>query len=453
MRHVLIPVGTGLALRNVLRTDLPSELLDRGLRPVFCVPAPLHAQLAAEPDRIPGELTPMPAFAPPRSEVVLRDLELGIVHRRARIATMEILLRDRARRRERRPWKERVAPLLGTSRLVYRMLRSARLRLYRGDECAGLFERWTPVAVFANNVFHAEESAVLRQAQHRGVPAIAMVHSWDNPSTKGGLPVTPDLLLVWSDAMAEEMTSYFGVPDAAMPRVGSPQFDIYSRDLEITRERLLSDYGFANETRIVVYATAAPGHCPQEPVYPTILAGLLERTQDRGPLGLVIRLHPRDREERYRQLLSHPLVRLETAGRRGEGVDDRFNPTDEDHVHLAALMRWSAVVVNVASTMALDAAANDTPVVHVGFDPEPVDEYLDSIERFFDYTHTTRLIGYGAAPVTRSPDELCTEVLRALDSPDERAPARTLLARGEGVDGRGESAARIADAIARRATR
>ena len=45
---ILIPVATGLALRDVMRTTLPAELRARGLTPVFAVPRALHATLSGE---------------------------------------------------------------------------------------------------------------------------------------------------------------------------------------------------------------------------------------------------------------------------------------------------------------------------------------------------------------------------------------------------------------------
>ena len=450
MPRALIPVGTGIALRNVLRTGLPSALRRRGIEPTYAVSAALYDELSREAEQLPGDIAVLPELPTARSETVLRDLAFGIVQRRCRIATMDILLRERARHRERTPWKERAAPLLGRSRAVYRLVRSLRRRVIDVSAVAPLLDHVRPDVVFANNIFNHEEAAVLRAARDRGIATVGMVHSWDNPSTKGDLPIHADVVLVWSDAMASEMTEYFGYPDERMPRVGSPQFDVYAQDLPTTRDDLLEHYGFDAGTALITYATGSPGHCPWEVRYPQILLRLLE---DRPDARLVVRLHPRDRAERYAALQGLPNVRVELAGRAGTGVDDRWNPTDEDHVHFAALMRYSDVVVNIASTIALDAAANDTPSVHVGFDAESGIDYLDSVTRFFDYTHIQRIVARNAAPIARNAEQLLDAVRNALAHPDDRAAERRDLAVQEGYDRCGHSAERIADAIASAAQR
>ncbi len=451
--RVLVPAATGLALRNVLRTDLPLELGRRGLEPVFLVPGALAARLREEDLRAPGVVDVLPEARHHAGEVALRDLAFSVVQRRHALATIEIRRQLAARGRPRRPLKERVAPLLGSSWTLYHVVDGVRRTLYRAPEMQAVLDRCRPAAVFANNVFHPAEAALLRRAQRAHVPTVGMVHSWDNPSNKGQLPARPDRLLVWGDVMRAEMRDYFRFPDARIECVGTPQFDVYARPLATTRADLLAHYGFAPGTRLVLYATGSPGHCPWEPDYARRLLALVRSEHGRGPLGLVVRLHPRDRAERYAHLASAAELRLETAGRADDEMDDRFNPTADDHAHFAALIRHADVVVNLASTVALDAAANDRPIVHVRYDVEPGRAYLDSVERLFDYTHTARLLACGASEVARSPEELDAAVLRCLDDPARHHAARRALAAQEGFDGTGRSAERIADVVARVARR
>ena len=447
---MLVPIATGLALRNVMVTDLPRELAARNIVPVFAVPAPLHAQLAVAPEVVPGELAVLPERRTVRFDVALRGIARDIVRRNHRIATFELKERFWNAQRHRRPLRHFVSPLFGRSWTMYRMLNRLRERRDRADEMQPLIDESRPDVVFANNVFEPRESAVLRRARVAGVPTVGMVHSWDNPTNKGVLPAVTDRLLVWSRVMRQEMRDYYRVPDESIVEVGSPQFDAYARPAAVSRAELLSRWGFPHDARVVMYGTGSPGHGRAEPEYASAMARATdaEDAVREQPLRLVVRLHPRDRAKRYAHLADRPNVVVETPGRTGAGVSDNWNPTTEDFRHFVAVMRHADVVGNMCSTIALDAACNDRPTFHVRYDARPVDDPLRSVEMLFGYTHTQRLLSVGASVVARSPDEIRPAIARCLDRPDELREQRLRLARQEGYDGEGQSAARIADEIA-----
>ncbi len=449
-KRVLIPVATGLALRNVMRTGLPGALAARGLRPIYAVPETVRDALAADAPDCAADLDVLPHAPLRRWDVVLRDLAMDVVTRNHRIATMETKRRYLASRRDRTPWKVRISPLFGKSKLVHDSLNRVREALFTAPEMEELLRKWEPAVVFSNNVFDRSESAVLRRAGALGVPTVGMVHSWDNPTNKGVLPAACDVLLVWSAVMRDEMTTYFGVPAERTIPVGSPQFDIYAQALSTSRADLLREYDLHPDCRIVMYGTSAPGHSAHEPGYAAEIAAVVARLnrEGRGPVALVVRLHPRDHIERYAAIAGAEFVRIEVAGRANAGITDRWNPTDEDHQHFAALMRYADVVGNQFSTIALDAACNDRPTFHVRYDPDPVADFLESVERLFSYTHTQRLLDCGASYVATSPAEIADVVVRALSSPDELRTQRATLAAQEGYDGRGLSAERIAAILA-----
>ncbi len=446
MQRVLIPMSTGVALRNVLRTDLHDEIVGRGLEPVYLVPPALVAPLAEES----GEgsfVDELPEYNHGKLETVLGDLVFSIVQQNHRIATMELKRKLARRKFKRIPMKERFYPVLGRSWPAYHFLRKARNRLFPGGVMRPLLDRWRPAVVFSNNIFDSHEAAVIRRAQLDGTPTVGMVSSWDNPTNKGHLPAWPDRLLVWSEVMREEMAGLLRYPAERISVVGTPQFDIYARPLAATREETLAVYGFSPADRVVVYATGAPVHCETEYEFPRALADLVASGRIEG-LKLLVRLHPRDRLERYEALAGRPGVVVASPGRRSSHYPDSWSPTVEDHAHYAALMRYADVVVNIASTVALDAAASDTPIVHVRYDHRPDLDFLDSVERMFHYTHTARLMACGASHVARSEDELGDSVVRAIENPGELRRERCALARQEGFDGRGESASLIAGCLA-----
>ena len=447
MKRVLIPIAVGMSLRNILRTDLHAEMVSRGLRPVYLVPEPIAPRLSAELSDGSAEVGVLPSHTPHRAERLLADLAFASVENRHHLETLDLVRRRAQRDDPRRPLKERLYPLVGRSRTVYRALDALRRGIFKARHMDAALDRHRPDLVFSNNLFHPGEAAMLRRAMIRGIPAVGMVLSWDNPSNKGILPARADRTLVWSEVMAREMSDYFGLTAGELEVVGSPQFDQYARPPTTSREALFAHYGFAPDRALVVYATGALGHYPDEHRYPAALADAFRDGRISGA-GLLVRLHPQDRIEKYEHLVGRPGVVVSGAGGATKAWADRWFPSREDHEHYAALLKHSDVILNMASSVALDAAANDTPVVSVAWEVAASQDYLDSAQRIFDFTHTKRLLSAGGTYVVRSEREMIDAVNRALADPDELAAGRARIARQEGFDGKGRSAAKIAAVLA-----
>ncbi len=450
--RALVPLTTGLVLRNVLRTDLHAEFVARGVEPVYLVPAPLLEQLRESGGDAGLMLDVLPPRPKDRTDKLLQSLAYAPIMHHHDMATIRIKQQIRDREAGRAPFKERfLFPVLGRSWATMHVANWLRGLRRRSEDYAPPFAKWQPDVVFSNHLFARWDAGILWRAHVEGVRTVGMVHSWDNPSNKAVFPPGVDRLLVWGPVMRREMEEYFRVRPETITEVGTPQFDVYARPPAVSKAQLLDSFGFEPDARLVIYGSGAPGHCPEEPEFPRILSPLCRDPAPDGdprPIRMVVRLHPRDRLERYGALHGAHGVALEVAGRVTTHMDDRWNPTDDDHAHFVAEMRHADVVVNMASTVALDAAANDTPIVHARFDPDAGRDYLSSHVRLFDYTHTARLMSVGASLVAGSPDELVAHVLSALADPSALRDRRRALAEQEGYDGTGTSAARIADVVA-----
>ena len=107
-------------------------------------------------------------------------------------------------------------------------------------------------------------------------------------------------------------------------------------------------------------------------------------------------------------------------------------------------MRHSDVVVNVASTLAIEAAIFDTPVVNVSFDGETPSEWVRSARRYYRFTHYVNITRHDAVRVAETPAQLVEQVGRYLDDPslDRDGRRQVVLEQCQFLDGR--SAERVA---------
>jgi hypothetical protein len=131
--------------------------------------------------------------------------------------------------------------------------------------------------------------------------------------------------------------------------------------------------------------------------------------------------------------------------RAGDGL--AVDITAESQQHLASTLQHSDVIVNVASTIAVEAAIFDTPVVNIAFDGEEESPFEQSARRYYRFTHYANITRHHAVRVAWTPEELVACVREYLQQPalDADGRRKVVAEQCHFVDGR--SAERVAQAV------
>jgi len=66
-----------------------------------------------------------------------------------------------------------------------------------------VFEEYKPDLVFSNNPYMPSELPLVVTAEDLQVPLMALCHSWDNLTSRGPMPFTPQRMLSWNKVNAE----------------------------------------------------------------------------------------------------------------------------------------------------------------------------------------------------------------------------------------------------------
>jgi len=321
-------------------------------------------------------------------------------------------------------------------------------RLVSHPEMEKLFDRYQPVLVIAANpglVF--SEVPLLRTATRRGVRTMALDPSWDNFTNKL-VPVRHvDRLVVWNEIMKEQAVSLHGYDPSAISVAGAPQFDPHFR-ARTPRAEFLARIG-ADPNRRLIALTTTPRSLYTH--HDHVLRELVTAMQD-GRLQnaqVLVRLHPRDEFDAYREFTNTPHVIIEKPFRDTVKVADglAIDVMPEHQKHLGDTLCHADVVVNVASTITIEACIFDTPVVNINFDGLDDSPYVKSARRYYSFTHYVNITSRGAVRVAKSPGELVRDVAGYLANPSLDAGGRqqVVLDQCQFTDGR--SAERVVQLV------
>jgi len=295
------------------------------------------------------------------------------------------------------------------------------LQVYKSDpEVEKLYDKYQPQLVVFTRPFGTNVH-VIKEAKKRGIPVLCLVESWDNFICKGPLSAVPDRMAVWNEGMITEANQFHGFPSDKMDVIGVPQFDLYT-DASCFLEQALffNTHGLDPHRKLVIYATSTEGFIPDEPdVVDTVYEALLG---DRLgiPAQLLLRIHPITspdlKAEYFRRFTGRPNLVIQKPGRES-GLHDGWDPSWSDMVMLASTIYHADVVVGVASTFSIDAAALDRPVICVGFGGSGSENRSECFRDIFDRSHYRRLVGTGGVRVIYTKEELIDALRNYLINP------------------------------------
>jgi hypothetical protein len=313
-----------------------------------------------------------------------------------------------------------------------------------------LFDRYRPdMIVTSSPGLILSEVPLLRTAKRRGVRAMAIDPSWDNFTNKL-MPVRRvDRLVVWNDLMKAQAVDLHGYQPDEIRIAGVPQWDRYfSNGAAADRAAFFTRIGADPSRRLITLTTTPQELYPHHDHVLRVMAGALG--DGRWPSAqILVRLHPRDDRSKYARFEHAPGIIIEKpfrdTVRAGDGL--AVDVTTESQQHLADTLTHSDVIVNVASTIAIEAAIFDTPVVNVAFDGEREEAFAKSARRYYRFTHYTNITRHNAVRVAWSPDELIGHVRSYLDDRTQDRAGRAQVVREQCQFTDGRAAERVAGFI------
>jgi CDP-glycerol glycerophosphotransferase (TagB/SpsB family) len=419
---------------------------------VFCAESE-DAHLTSALQSVAAAIEPLEVYCPTRAERALQSAYLASL--RSSCHSIDNHIRQ-GNARGMKAWSPLVnagCRFLGRER-VHAMIHRALLRAGKSSQCRTALRKHRPDLLVVTRVLNwSADFSLLKEAHLQGIPITALVSSWDNLTSKGFFPVGVRDLIVWNEIMQDEAKTIFGFPDDRIHLGGIPRYDRYFRREGLrSRTEFCRQWGLNPDRSIVTFSTANTGLMThpsgQEPEVEVarFVQSAVARDAVGRPAQLLVRVHPLADPDMCQPLRDLPHVTLQIPGHRS-AFRDRLLKLEEER-DLAETLWHSDVIFNHASTVTIDAAVFDTPVVCVGFDWFEDQPYAQSTRRFYAQDHYRKLAATGGFRLATSRRDLLIRLRAYLDDPSLDRDGRKAIVKQQCHYSDGRSAVRVAQLIA-----
>jgi len=432
-KTLFLTIFEGAEARNILRTSvMPTLLSDLEVRIVLFTKSPERAEYYKKEFNDPKLIYEV--VAPIR----VRGLDKLFVYLKF------LLLRTETTDLRRSSYWSLFASRLLARPWVRRIIRFLDYYLVGNSAYSRYFDLYKPDAVLLAHLFNEPEVHLLREAKKRGVTTIGFINSWDKVTARCILRLLPDKAIVFNDIVKNELMEHNEMAEKDIFVSGLPQYDGYFIDKKYTpREVFFNKLNLDPKKKLIVYAPL--GRACGESDWDII--DLLYRLRNERKFGdaadLLVRFQPNDfldekeLEKRPQLIYDYPGIRFSAK----RGVDWDMNT---EHLnHLRDTLHHMSLLVCYASSLSIDAAVFDKPIININFETRKVDSFEKSSIKYYAFTHYKKALSTGGIRMADNEEGLVNWVNQYLADPSIDRDSRKRLVAEQCQFTDGNSGARI----------
>ena len=380
MKKIFISADHGMAIIYFLQSDVVSTLLDAGIEIILLTDDEIKSQISSRFSR-PGltieglrlkEANAYAAKFKPRWQWLLAYLRRVGGSWRINNEAMDSHIREVWAENG---WKFRLGIWI-PSALAILLLRNfsfARKLLVRMQNrftpspglYTDLFDKYQPDMVIASTPGWRMDRYLLRESARRGIPNMTVIVGWDNSSSYNISGADVQWATCWSELQRQELVKGSDWNPQHIHIGGIPSYDGYFRKQWLmARDEYFKLHGLDPKRKLISYASSFVHFAPN---YPNIeaLAKLVSSDSLAEPSQLLIRLHPSHFAQVFELEKKYPHVHVVQPVALG-GSLGYYGGEDMDEK--SSMMAYSDVVVTVYSTMLVETAVHDTPMIAATID-------------------------------------------------------------------------------------
>lgn len=326
----------------------------------------------------------------------------------------------------------KIPSLLFTSNISFRFLEKIENKLYlkKYNHLIDKIKNINPSFYLSTTNVVDTEWPFFRVCQNLNIKTITHILSFDNLTSRGYLPISHfDKYLVWNDNMKQELIKYYSIASNKIIVTGTPQFDYHlDNKFLMSKTQTYTTLGLQEIDNYILYCA---NHVNISPNEPALLESILNEFLQDSKLSsykIVLRLHPMDDYDRWNILVQKfPNITLSLPW----AHDDKNaifwgNPNIDDLKLFSNTLRYASIMLNIASTVSIDAAICNTPIVCLGFHPNNQKESIFYNEVHFS-EHYLPIMNTNAVPLATSIENLLVLTKENIIYPEKLNEERLLL--------------------------
>jgi hypothetical protein len=313
-----------------------------------------------------------------------------------------------------------IAKIGNRIKLVRKALVLLESLLFPGRLYDKYFQKYDPAMLITSSIGYMIDPYFMRAAKRHGSKVVSIVHSWDNPTTKDYRGADPDHVIAWNGIMKKEINVFHDIPENRIFVGGIAHWDFYFNGtfLPKSKDDFLQLHGLSKNRKILFYGTSGPRNFPRSFDVVEELLEKIENCSFRNPVQLLVRLHPgyllkengdkgqvvdkfqkkiKALKEKYGNLVVFNLPMMKF-------LNDDIDMPVEDMNNLADILHHADVMLTEYSTLMIEGAIFDLPVINVAThqyrDTEKPASYFES------FTHIKRTLQTGACKNAYNMDQL-----------------------------------------------
>ena len=271
-------------------------------------------------------------------------------------------------------------------------------------------------------------------ARHHRIPVVNIIGNYDNLSSKGFRGVPVDRLLVWGPSMVRDAVELQNIPRERITEIGSIRYNV-NPQLLTDRDDFLRSLKLNPGKRTILFA----GFFFEFHYFEMMDVFDFIRNENQE-LQLVLRIYPN------KHLMDSVYMRsLFIAAEQRPDIYISYGDPDFRHgekgksvlqieeFELCNLLNTCDCVVNIFSTISLEACMYDKPAINMNYHQKQHPAVVRT-PLYYDYGrlfHNRRIVSYGAVQTAGNREELCGYIRDALNHPETLAEQRRETVRHE----------------------
>ncbi len=342
--------------------------------------------------------------------------------------------------------KEILGCFLGRFSVYKKFLRFLVQKLHWGD-ISDIYDLEKPDCVFVPSLIDNDfDIPFAVEARRQKIKVIGMVRSWDNLNNHGLLAFIPDVFIAQNNWLLEVGYKFQAFPKKLKTHVvGLPHYDQYV-DVDkfiYPKDVFFKKMGLDLNKKLILLGGSDFYYT--EDKLPGTLDRLIEERKIKEPVQILFRPHPStmfSREDYHINELKNVILNDAFRNKKIKFTDNEI---------LINIFYYSDIIINIASTLSIDAAVFDTPAICIGFDDfNNKQKYWMSVERLYDsFDHYEKLVSTGGVRVPKSEDKLVDAINEYLSNPSVDHDGRTKILDIFVGKNDGNAGKRLADTVSR----